>query len=356
MSSWINRNIAWIISPVGLLIISTTRLLIISDYNTTTATTIASSGGYINTLLGTVIPLIPILLPYAALLLLAFRHPILSGLCFLASAVISPSPIRAVNGLRRSEAEWHLILNWIDSHLWIWFAVAGVLILVLTLMIAGEPFNQIALKTVNVIWVLAVLAAAIPLLLYIYPVPGQGSYWATLLRQPWLPAQAITLKSGQIYYGYTVSDDNDWFVILLVSSRTIVYVPAGDVTGRLVCQVEQGNLPPQFPPLVTILNVTPSRVPKCPDRDSSGAATSPLIIPRSKPLTYLSHGESLNVISSAVHVSPQEIISETNAYQQQRLSKELRTYENTGNWNAPTPIGQHFWYYPPLESQSLSSS
>lgn len=338
------------------MIISATRLLIISDYNATTATTIASSGGYINTLLGTAIPLIPILLPYVALLLLAFRHPILSSLCFLASAVISPSPFPARNGIKHGETEWHLIVSWVDSHLWIWFLVAGMLILLVLMLIAAEGLlSSFVLSIVQVIWALAVLAAVIPLLLYMYPVPRQGSYWATLLRQPWLPAQAITLKSGQIYYGYTVSDSNDWFVILLLSSRTIVYVPAGDVTGRLVCQVEQGNLSPQYPPLIKVLNVTPSHVPECPNRDSSTATTGPLIIPRSQALVYLSHGESLNVISSAIHVSSQEIISETNAYQHQRLSRELRKYENTENWNASTPVGQHFWYYPPLKSQSLSS-
>lgn len=337
------------------MIVSVTRLLIISDYNATTATTIASSGGYVNTLLGTTIPLVPILLPYVALLLLAFRHPILSGLCFLGSALISPSPVGTANGLRQARSEWHLIINWIGSNWWIWFAVVGLLILLLALVIVGEPFHRVAQIIVRAIWAVAILAAGIQLLLYTYPVPRQGSYWATYLRQPWLPAQAITLKSGQIYYGYTVSDDNDWFVILLLSSRTIRYVPAGDVTDRLVCQVDQGSLAPQYPPFIKILNVTPSHVPGCPNRDSSTTTTRPFVIPRSKPLAYLSHGESLNVISSAVHVSPQEIISETNAYQHQGLSRELRTYENAGDWSASTPVGQHFWYYPPLESQSLSS-
>ena len=53
------RSIALILSPVGLLLISAGRLIIVSNFNTTTAVTIASSGGFVNTLLGTVIPLVP---------------------------------------------------------------------------------------------------------------------------------------------------------------------------------------------------------------------------------------------------------------------------------------------------------
>jgi len=68
------RSIALILSPAGLLLISAGRLLIVANFNTTTAVTIASSGGFVNTLLGTVIPLVP-------------------GLCFLprASSVALPA-------------------------------------------------------------------------------------------------------------------------------------------------------------------------------------------------------------------------------------------------------------------------
>lgn len=57
------RAIALLLSPLGLVLISAGRLLIISDFNTTTATAIASSTGYVNTLLGSLIPLVPVLFP-----------------------------------------------------------------------------------------------------------------------------------------------------------------------------------------------------------------------------------------------------------------------------------------------------
>jgi hypothetical protein len=86
------RAIALLLSPLGLVIISVGRLLIISDYNTTTATAVASSTGYVNTLLGTLIPLVPAFIPYIALLLLLLRQFVLSIIAFAFTAFIAPTP------------------------------------------------------------------------------------------------------------------------------------------------------------------------------------------------------------------------------------------------------------------------
>jgi len=87
------RAVALLLSPLGLIIISVGRLLIISDYNTTTATAIASSTGYFNTLLGTLIPLVPAFIPYIALLLLLLRQFVLSIVAFAFTAFIAPTPL-----------------------------------------------------------------------------------------------------------------------------------------------------------------------------------------------------------------------------------------------------------------------
>ena len=87
-------NFRWnalLFSPVGLLLLSAARLIIISDFNTTTATTVASSGGYVNTLLGAVIPLVPIFIPYIALTLLLFRYFVLSIIAFIFTVFITPT-------------------------------------------------------------------------------------------------------------------------------------------------------------------------------------------------------------------------------------------------------------------------
>jgi hypothetical protein len=91
-----------LLSPIGLLLISATRLLIISDYNTTTATTIAASGGYVDTVLGTVMPLVPIFLPYLALALLLFKRFILSALAFGAALLVSPTRLAPLTALTHS--------------------------------------------------------------------------------------------------------------------------------------------------------------------------------------------------------------------------------------------------------------
>jgi hypothetical protein len=82
-----------LLSPLGVVLISAGRLLIIANYNATTATTIASSTGYVNTILGSIIPLVPIFIPYMALLLLLFRQFTLSALTFVFSAFIAPTSL-----------------------------------------------------------------------------------------------------------------------------------------------------------------------------------------------------------------------------------------------------------------------
>lgn len=101
------RSIALILSPIGLLLISAARLIIVANFNTTTAVTIASSGGFVNTLLGTFIPLVPVFLPYVALLLLLTRHFLLSIITFIFAAFISPTSITAAESLIVAEAYWN---------------------------------------------------------------------------------------------------------------------------------------------------------------------------------------------------------------------------------------------------------
>ena len=105
------RSIALVLSPIGLLLISAARLIIVSNYNTTTAVTIASSGGYINTLLGSVIPLVPIFAPYLALLLLLFKRFLLSIMVFIFAAFITPSPITLPQVVSLAVEDWHHLLQ-----------------------------------------------------------------------------------------------------------------------------------------------------------------------------------------------------------------------------------------------------
>lgn len=392
-----SKSIALILSPLGLILIGATRLFIISDYNTTTAITIASSGGYVSTLLGSVIPLLPVFMPYVALILLLFRQFLLSIIAFVFALFITPTRLTLPAIVPIVNTEKQQMLSQVSANLVIialialpilviladytndMFETLSGFVIVLTAfalffvawtarlstpvslslagngehriialtsghplivtLIAAVPFFLVSIyrnAAAVLTSVMAVLAAIVlfPYIYNIFPVPRHQNYYAQVLHELWLPPEKITLKSDYIYYGYVLSTDIDWFNVLLLNSRKIVYLHTEEIAHRAVCQAGQEDQSYPYPPLIRIFYTKPPHIPSC----------TPMIS------SIRSHGESLNAISSAVHVSPRQLISTTNAYQRQRLSEELREYERCAHWNAPTPVGQHFWYYPPSTS------
>jgi hypothetical protein len=392
-----SKSIALLLSPLGLILIGATRLFIIADYNTTTAVTIASSGGYFSTLLGSVIPLVPVFMPYVALVLLLFRQFFLSIVAFVFAAFITPTPLTLPIALPivKTEVRQMLSLNFGDA-----IVPASILVLILitlvaytnnllemlsgfvivlaafvllfvawnahltspvslilagngehriialwlenpliAVLIAALPFIFVVIyknSTLVLASVMAIFAAIVfsPYMFNIFPVPHHQNYYAEVMHELWLPSEAITLNSGYIYYGYVLSADVDWFTVLLLNSRTVVYLHTGEVARRAVCQAGQQDQPYPNPPLVRIFYTAPPYIPSC--------------IP--KVLSIRSDGESLNAISSVIHASPRQIITRTNVHLHHRLSATLRAYEERGDWSAPTPVGQRFYYYQPNTS------
>jgi hypothetical protein len=391
------KSIALLLSPIALILIGATRLFVISDYNTTTAITIASSGGYVSTLLGSVVPLVAVFMPYVALVLLLFRQFLLSIIAFVFAAFITPTPLTLPATLPIAKAEVHRMLSQVsgdpvipgfiallililladytnnlfetlsgfvivltafallfvawNAHLSIpvslslagngehrVIALASENPLIVTL-IAVVPFIIVSIyrNTATVLTSAMVILATIVFIPYIYnifPVPRHQNYYAQVLHELWLPPEGIVLNSGHIYYGYVLSADTDWFTVLLLKSRTVVYLHTGEVAGRAVCQAGQQDQPYPYPPLFRIFYTPPPHIPPCVPKIS----------------IIRSDGESLNAIASAVHVSPLQMISRTDVHLHHRLSCALRAYERRADWNGPTPVGQHFWYYPPSTS------
>jgi hypothetical protein len=133
-----SATIALLLSPAGLLIIAAARLLIISDYNTATASAIVSSSGYVNTLLGTIIPLIPLVMPYLALILLFFNRVIPGILALVATAFISPAAAASRPAIAGPAAKyWNQIVN--THHI----LFIGLLVAVAVLMLAGVGFQYL---------------------------------------------------------------------------------------------------------------------------------------------------------------------------------------------------------------------
>ena len=153
------RSIALILSPIGVLLISAARLIIVANFNTTTAVTIASSGGFINTLLGTVIPLVPVFMPYFALLLLLSRHFLLSISAFAFAAFITPTSITLTDVLYLVQTDWYnLVVMTSDNRRTI---IVVVLVILVVLWIYNRSLPE-ALSAVVVMAVAVALLFAVP--------------------------------------------------------------------------------------------------------------------------------------------------------------------------------------------------
>jgi hypothetical protein len=282
------------------LIISATRLLVVSDYNTTTATAIASSGGYVNTLLGTIMPLVPIVLPYLGVLFLLYRRLLLSLLTFGAAILVSPTTLAPVISLAALKGARHGYFVWSKAH-WPLIPATFIVLLVFALFAtkelrwtfrsdivenlkqSGKTFEQAAedhgIKErtlrkwargeegwIGLAMLLAVLSCSfvLPYLWNVYPIPRTMNYYKALISQPWLPAERITVRSGSPIVGYTLSASDTWVIILDAYTRTIQYVPAPDVTARLVCQLYSGTLiSSHSSPIVPLYSTKSSRLPLC---------------------------------------------------------------------------------------------
>ena len=148
-----SRSIRLILGPLGLLLISAARLIIVANFNTTTAVTIASSGGFLNTLLGTVIPLVPVFMPYFALILLLTRHFLLSILAFAFTAFITPTSITLTDVLYLVQTDWyHLVIMVSDSR-------RAIIIAVLVILVLLWIYNRSLLEALSAVVALAVAVA-----------------------------------------------------------------------------------------------------------------------------------------------------------------------------------------------------
>jgi hypothetical protein len=229
-----SATIALLLSPVGLILIAVIRLSIICDYNIPTALAVASSGGYVNTLLGTILPIIPIVLPYLALILLFFNRVLLGSIALLATLLISPV---AVSGSRLVDS----VRSYASEAFSGWPAIPiGILAVIVAGLLAAQlgslGFSRLSRSVATIICVLL-----IPVAFLLYPLPSGDNYYAHLVRQPWLPAESITLTSGGSLIGYIIAEDDDWVTVLTDQSRQVRYFHPDQIATRTVCQLEKGK-------------------------------------------------------------------------------------------------------------------
>ena len=264
-----STTIALLLSPVGLLLIAATRLLIISNYNPVTALAITSSQGYINTLLGTIIPIVPIYMPYLALLLLFSNRIIPSMLAFLATALISPISISQSHTLSIVREDWHLIFIGSGARHILLISIAVLFACLLVVELAGFGFT-VFIRTCGT----AASLALLPLIVGLYPLPINNSVYTNLVKQPWLPAETITLTSRQDVIGYVLASDGYWLEVLMADNRIIKYYRMSDITEREICQMNKGA---QTRPLITLVPAQ-ATIPPC-LRPSAGTKMPNWLLP-----------------------------------------------------------------------------
>ncbi len=214
------RSIALILSPFGLLLISAGRLIIVANFNTTTALTIASSGGFVSTLLGSTIPLVPIFMPYVAILLLLFRRFLLSIMAFAFTAFITPTSISLGQAFRLARADWQRMLADITDHRT--FIVVAVLVILAALWAYNRSFLEAASAVVAMLVAIALLIV-IPNARLSKPLRLASSSEHQVVRQ------AVVRSSATAAYGFS------WREILAAAGiAVVVYILLANSFGELV--------------------------------------------------------------------------------------------------------------------------
>jgi hypothetical protein len=253
-----SATIALIGSPIGLLVVSVIRLLIVADYNPATALAIVSSGGYVDTLLGTIVPLVPIFTPYLALLLLFFNRVIPGLLTLLAAAFMSPVVLTRPEAVHLPGDDWSLITHRNVLVLIVLVLLAAVFAVLLALEFMGLGFGVVA-RTAGTVACIAL----IPFVMRLYPFPLTSEFYTGLIKQPWLPAETITLTSGQAFTGYVLSDNGTWLVVLTDGTRTIHYYRSVQVASQQICQVTRTAAKQPLIPLFPAHLNAPTSTPAC---------------------------------------------------------------------------------------------
>jgi len=234
------------------ILLAATRLMIVSDYNANTALAILRSAGYVNTLLGSIIPLVPILMPWIALLLLWLNQMIASLLAFTAALLISPASLtgKAFLSIAHHDLQAYQGGGWDVLS----FLLAALAALLLIFELVGFGIRASA-RSVG----LAASVAIVPIMFRLYPLPASDVFYTNLLTQPWLPAETITLTTHQSVTGYVLESDQDWMEVLRAEDRIVVQYHTSQVSSRAMCQIA---VVASERPLFPLIN-THSELPLC---------------------------------------------------------------------------------------------
>ena len=75
-----------------------------------------------------------------------------------------------------------------------------------------------AARTIGTVAIIVLL----PVIVRLYPAPLTAGFYTDIVRQPWLPAEALTLSSQQTVIAYKLDDsDGIWMEVLQADDRSV---------------------------------------------------------------------------------------------------------------------------------------
>ena len=210
-------------SPAAIILISITRLLIVSNYQTSTAVAVAATSGAVTTLLGTLIPLVPIFLPYVTLVLIlaSIRYALTgwkgipsrlligSTICLVATLFVSPTS-RSLAEIGERGIDFVPLFR----RGFLALLVSIVIVTVIAVLLsrgsrrAGDNvFNAIvgtlAIGIAGFVVLSLVVAAFIAV--FAFPIPQEARRIPEVARKAWLPAEQLRVKQrSQVIVGYVL--------------------------------------------------------------------------------------------------------------------------------------------------------
>jgi hypothetical protein len=257
-----NRRIRWqpkVLTIEATLVLSLIgiRVLAVADYQPEVALAVAQQGGTGSVALGSLIPLLPTILPLAITLISpiviflgtfgspsgAYRLVFLEWLLVLPTLLITPANGRSFLGLFWSGL-------WTDPIL----AIGAVLVLLLRISRWRASSFDLPLPGVGLM-----LLAVIP---FFFAAGYRADRHLDIygeLRTPWLPAEEVTLSSGPRFVGYALKDTAQEAIFLVEKGRTITRVKVPEIGRRQICRIG----PPQQLPAWHSPEAAPGQLPSC---------------------------------------------------------------------------------------------
>jgi hypothetical protein len=275
------------LSAVLALLISIVRLLLVANYQTTTAVAIASGAGPLPTLIGSLLPVIQVFLPILTVILLVFslfgiksssgpKVFILAICSLVATFFITPTELALNDFVPHAtvwrDQIWPYVSIFLTIIAWCFTAALLIFLIVVAIRIDWKSWRTWQLKNLHdwddAEWVgagvlalpfLGTIAAVVVLLLGLgaavliswvtfFPLETEVARIPDRARSMWLPAEEIGMKSnGDVQVGYVLGLGNGWMTLLTEPDRTVSMVPLSEVSTRHICRYTPPNSMPLIP-------------------------------------------------------------------------------------------------------------